>query len=117
MRNRIVDERISQAWLEAAKDLAIRVVAPIHLRTPAGEEVGFEAHILDFGGSRRTVVGVIGDESHWGNVRCRLGYYWSSLSPSYRTYKREYFIDTLNDWQWFGEPALQPHWYTGKPWA
>jgi hypothetical protein len=30
---------------------------------------------------------------------------------------RQFFIDTLDDWKWFGPEGKQPGWYTGKDWS
>lgn len=68
---------------------------------------------MDFGGPKGTVVG--NRDSGLGDIRKRLGYYASNLFPAYQTYARQYFIDTLNDWGWFGEPGKEPPRYTGKP--
>jgi len=45
---------MSKAWLKAAKDLGIRVVAPFTVRTSEGELGTYEAHVLDFGGPKGT---------------------------------------------------------------
>ena len=116
MTQRAVDEEISRAWLEAAQDLGIRVVAPFTLHSDEGLPVTYEAHIVDFGGPRGTVVGVLEDDAPWKGIRHDHGYYSSNLAPSYRRYDRQHFIDTLNDWQWFGDSALRPSWYNGRPW-
>ena len=115
MNARIVDEVISQAWLEAAKDLEIRVAAPFTVQVPEHEPITYEAHILDFGGPNGTVVGVLDDKL--GDCRATQGYYYSNLATSYRHYVRLHFIDTLNDWGWFGPAELRPAWYTGKSWS
>jgi hypothetical protein len=115
MKVRIVDEAISQAWLEAAKDLGIRVVAPFKVQGTEPETATYEAHILDFGGPRGTVAGVLDDQLH--DCRVTHGFYCTNLSASYRQYNRQHFIDTLNDWGWFGPLELRPLWYTGKPWS
>lgn len=36
---------------------------------------------------------------------------------SYARYDRDLFLATLNDWDWFGDPADAPGWYTGRPWT
>jgi hypothetical protein len=41
---------------------------------------------------------------------------FSQLSPWYLRYDRALFVDTLNDWGWFGEGPL-PSWYSGEPWT
>ena len=115
MKTRVVDEAISQAWLQAGADLGIRATAPFTLHVSDLEAITYEAHVLDFGGPKGTVTGVLDDKL----IDCRSvqGYYWSNLAPSYRSYKRKCFIETLNDWGWFGPSELRPSWYTGKPWS
>ena len=107
------DIEISNAWTEAAADLGIRVVAPFSL-VADDQSVMFEAHILDFGGPKGAVVG--NHESDFGVAKA-FGYWSSNLYPSYRKYNRQLFIDTLNDWGWFGDGGAKPIWYTGKPWS
>lgn len=109
----MTDKDISQAWLEAAEDLGIRVVAPFTLQSDTS--VTFEAHVMDFGGPKGTVVGVLDDKL----VDCRAaqGFYTSNLAPSFRNYERQHFVDTLNDWGWYGPEKLRPVWYTGKRWS
>jgi len=115
MKARTLDNALSQAWLDAAKDLGIRVTAPFTLHVSKVEAITYEAHVLDFGGQKGTVVGILDDKLR--DCRAVQGYYCSNLAPSYRSYKRQHFIDTLNDWGWFGPPELRPSWYTGKAWS
>jgi hypothetical protein len=109
------DIEISNAWIQAAADLNIRVVARFSLTPIEGESILFEAHILGFGGPKGLIVGNQGSE--FGGVRKASGYYYSNLYPGYRRYNRQLFIDTLNDCGWFGERGAEPSWYTGKPWS
>ena len=115
MAARVVDEAISLSWLEAGADLSIRVQAPYAMEISPHELVLYEAHVQEFGGPRGTVVGVLGDRLD--DCRVARGYYVSNLSTSYRKYDRARFIDTLNDWGWFGPAVLRPPWYTGKFWS
>lgn len=115
MNSAAVDFQISDAWRQTATELGIRVVAPVELSTENGETEWFEAHILDFGGPKGTIVAKL--DGGLDDIRTRLGYFPSNLSSTYRVYVREYFIDTLNDWGWFGELGNEPLWYTGKPWS
>ncbi|MCP3930771.1 MAG: hypothetical protein GY705_16915, partial [Bacteroidetes bacterium] len=42
-------------------------------------------------------------------------YCWSGLnSNNYNRYNRDQFIDTLEDWGWYGDETKRPAWYTGK---
>lgn len=110
---RVIDEEMSQAWLEAAKDLDIRVTAPFKVQSD--EPITYEAHVMDFGGPKGTVVGVLNDKLD--DCRATHGFYRSNLAPSYRHYERQHFVATLNDWGWYGPEALRPFWYTGKSWS
>jgi hypothetical protein len=113
---RTLDEQISRAWLNAATDLGIRVVVPFSILVSTDESLLYEAHIVDFGGPKGMVVG-IPERDPIADLRSRQGYGSSDLSAVYRQYQRELFIDTLNDWQWFGEKGEAPSWYTGKSWS
>ena len=110
-----MDQQISDAWKKAAVDLGITVVAPVSLIADNRQTEWFEAHIVDFGGPKGTVVG--NQDSALNDTRKNLGYYASNLFPSYRVYVRQNFIDTLNDWGWFGDEGQAPDWYSGDPWS
>jgi hypothetical protein len=90
------------------------VIAPFDIAIESGETVTYEAFIPDFGGPAGTVIGVL-DDPVPDPIRAKRGYYYSNLAPSYRQYRRDLFIETLNDWQWFGDAQRTPHWYSGKP--
>jgi hypothetical protein len=112
---RVLDDHISEAWVQAATDLGIRVTAPFPMMVSTEESLVYEAHMLDFGGPKGLIVGVIDRDD--GDIRQFHGYGRSDLSERYRHYERELFIDTLNDWQWFGKKGEEPLWYTGKKWV
>lgn len=71
------DIEISNAWIQAAADLNIRVVAPFTLMASGGESILFEAHILDFGGPKGLIVGNEGSE--FGQERKAAGCYYSNI--------------------------------------
>jgi hypothetical protein len=115
---REVDQAIINAWLEAARDLGIRVTAPFSIVSENGETETYEALIHDFGGPKGTLTGrIVGYQCDPTEPRAKSGYYASNLSNSYRCYDRNRFVATLDDWQWFGETGKHPSWYTGKPWS
>ncbi|HWF03242.1 MAG TPA: hypothetical protein VHA06_06115 [Candidatus Angelobacter sp.] len=116
-----LDQQVVDAWKKAADDLEIRITAPFVLIRENGEEEIYEALVHDFGGPKGMVTGKIdryglykGDPVE---SRRRAGYAVSNLSDSYRKYDRKLFQETLDDWQWYGNPDQRPSWYTGKPWA
>jgi hypothetical protein len=112
-----VNDSFVTAWLEASKDLGITVVAPYCIETGGQESLLCEALIADFGSptgaiaitarSRRKVRPLLRKANRW----------YSDLGHGYARYDRRLFIDTLNDWGWFGNADLKPDWYTGQPWA
>jgi hypothetical protein len=110
---RAIDEQISAAWLEAAVELGIKVVAPYSLATSGGDSVLYEAYVSEFGSPNGTIGGSLARDD--GNMRGLLGYFSSDLSDRYRKYDRDLFIETLKDWQWFGEEGKEPPWYKGEP--
>ena len=100
----VIDNQISNAWVQAAADLRIRIIAPFTL--VAGDDaLNFEAFVPDFGSTEGAVV--MSELS-----QRKLDRWFSILYPTYRQYDRAHFIETLDDWGWFGagEP---PVWYAG----
>jgi hypothetical protein len=110
-------ERMIQAWREAGIDLSVRVTAPFRL-VREGEEADVIALVHDFGCRAGAIVGALDDDrAILAKLTSAAGYFVSLVNPEcYSTYTREKFIDTLNDWQYFG-PLPIPSWYTGKPWT
>ncbi len=110
-----IDLRISNAWRIAADDLGIRVIAPFSFKITRGDMLLAEAHILDFGKQGGAIV--LSESNRLDSEFRRLNCWCSVLSEHYHTYERKLFIETLNDWAWFGEKGEEPSWYTGTPWT
>jgi hypothetical protein len=106
-----IDEKLVAAWRSAAEDLRLQLVAPYLLDNGDGELVWVEGYLPDFG-SRN---GMVFTALKRGKISTKL--YQSQISASYDTYDRNLFIDTLNDWGWFGQPDTAPNWYTGAVWS
>lgn len=111
----MINTKISDAWRKAAADLGIHVIAPITLTGTGGQEMQFEAQVLDFGAPGGAIV--MSKRSKQPRRALGDGRWYSILFESYEKYDRRYFIDTLNDWQWFGAKGAAPPWYTGAPWS
>jgi hypothetical protein len=102
-------KKMINAWEKAAKDLGIEIEVPFHFN---GEE--FPLLIKYFGSRKGTVILDI-DDIAIADDQISKDYYWSGLNPAnYTQYNREKFIDTLEDWGWYGENSNKPCWYTGK---
>jgi len=105
----------AKAWLEAAKDLNIKVVHPFKFKTPTGEE--FETvgvYLPDFGSKNGTLLTCRFDSDEIMEIADETNYYQSALNPHhYEPYNRNDYIEALNDWGWFGEPEKTPKWFKG----
>lgn len=111
------EENIKKAWLVAAADLGIKVDAPFVLKTGDGREFHFMALIRDFGGPLGTLVCLPDSFEEYKDISEDHGFYCASLYPEgYSEYERDQFIETLNDWGWFGDESKKPSWYTGQSW-
>jgi hypothetical protein len=97
---------IANAWLDAADDLGISVISPFVLKDENGEEYSFIALIKDVGSPQGTLICLPEqwDDFGYSALAEEQSYYCSGLyAQSYSKYDREHFIETLNDWGWFGE--------------
>ena len=113
-----IEDRLVQTWLEAARDLGIRVVAPYELALRTGETVLCEAFIPDFGSAAGAVQLSAKNERRVRRALRGSGVWVSATGRKARlAYDRGYYIDMLNDWGWFGPKGRQPDWYTGAPWT
>jgi hypothetical protein len=110
-------EQVS-AWREAAEDLGVMVEAPFELA--AGRTYRCVGRVKQFGSSIGVLIARMDDEDidEVRKAAKNLGLYCSAIYPTaYRTYERDLFIATLDDWAWFGPAELAPAWYTGTPWG
>ena len=109
---------IAEAWREAAKKLDIRVTAPFLLQSGNHETIGFIALVHGFGAPAGTLIATTAETlTPLTAVTTKHGYFVSLLSPeNYSHFNADLFIDTLNDWGYFGINS-PPSWYTGKSWS
>lgn len=110
---------MAQAWLDAARDPGIRVQHPFSFSTPAGATATTQGVFLpDFGSPDGTLLTCRFDPADVCELAEQTPCVTSALNPhSYEPYRRALYIDTLNDWSWFGDPSARPPWFTGSPWT
>lgn len=107
--------KLISAWRKAEKDLLIKIIAPFDLTDENGQEINYWLLVKDFGSKHGTLILSADDTTDFG-IAEKHGYYCSALNTkSYDKYDRELFIDTLNDWGYFGDEANKPKWYNGEP--
>ncbi|MGC4068434.1 MAG: hypothetical protein QM784_28065 [Polyangiaceae bacterium] len=107
---------LTRAWIEAAAELGIRVQAPYQHYFPDGTVLVAEAFVPDFGSPAGMLVIALEDAARVAALS-GSGLAYSALGQSYDAYDSTLFRETLDDWGWFGSPAIRPNWYTGKPWS
>ena len=111
------EAKVVAAWKEAAADLNIRLTTPYVVSTADGRSFEYLGLVHNFGRKIGTLIRVNGEPSEHTPHPPGNDYYWSLLSPGYGKYQRQSFIDTLDDWQFFGPESERPPWYTGKYWG
>jgi len=104
----------AQAWIEASRDLGIRYIHPYTFTTKDGRSLTTTGGSLpDFGSPHGTLLRTRFDPEWMDDIEEADCYFSSGLSPfNYEPYSREHFIETLNDWGWFGD-GPPPSWFTG----
>ena len=111
-----LEERLILNWLQAARNLGVRVTAPIELLDAAGQPFVCEALVHDFGSpSGAVVVSPKTERRIRRHLRSLGDNVWVSMSEQrLQSYKRAHFIEELVDWAWFGEAGAQPEWYSER---
>ncbi|HEY2589849.1 MAG TPA: hypothetical protein VGI81_29160 [Tepidisphaeraceae bacterium] len=106
---------MAQAWLEAAGDLGIRVVHPFSFTNRLGvRATTVGVHLPDFGAPAGTLLTCRFDPDDIDEAADETDFFQAALSPHwYEPYRREIFVDALNDLGWFGPADATPPWFRG----
>jgi len=110
------EAKVVAAWHKAAAELGIKFTAPFAV-TLDGTHVESLGLVHDFGRRVGTLISVLHEPSEAKRLHGDDDYFTSILGSSYARYDRQLFIDTLDDWQFFGSEAERPSWYSGKSWS
>jgi hypothetical protein len=102
------------AWRKAEQDLGIEINPEFTLKLK--DRTRNFLIIENFGGPKGTIVTSLDDTGDFNELK-ELGFYCSALADSYLTYDRVLFVDTLNDWGFYGDSNRKPAWYTGQSWT
>jgi len=115
-----IESKVVEPWRQAAVDLGIRFSSPFTVVTRGGVSVGRIGFVHHFGRRIGTIISVLDQPSSLAHLVGRWqdeNYYISVLAESYGEYRRQAFIDTLDDWQFFGPDSERPAWHTDKYWG
>jgi hypothetical protein len=107
------------AWLAAAADLGLDVVAPYCVVGSEDQAINGLALVRQFGSSSGALVlDLASTTQSEAEAASQLGFFVSQVNAAaYASYDRDLFVGTLNDWGWFGTEQDRPTWFTGQAWA
>src|SRR6187431_251620 len=88
---------LGHQWLQAARDLRIRVTAPFTLVTAAGQHIEFDALVHEFGAPNGMLLIAAWSEQK-AEAASRQGYGFSCMDGG--AYDRQSAIEALKDWSW-----------------
>jgi hypothetical protein len=111
------ETRVVAAWKAAAADLGFRFTAPFLVTAPDGRQHEHLGLVHLFGRPAGALISVLGEPSEKLPHPAGESYYRSVLGSNYDQYDRQMFVDTLNDWQFFGSNTERPSWYSGASWS
>lgn len=112
MTHNTLDEPLIKAWKTAAQELGLEIISPVTTNTENGK-ICYPLLIKNFGRKKGTIIA-----RHLLFINHPLpnyqDYYFSAVNAdTYSTYNREFFIETLEDWGYYGAKASKPEWYNG----
>ena len=107
------EAKVVAVWHQAAADLGIQFTSPFTVILADGRVVESLGLVHHFGRRVGTTISVAGEPSS-EKVRLKADedYFTSILGRGYARYVRDDFIETLNDWGYFGPVASRPAWYS-----
>lgn len=111
------EAKVIAAWKQAAAELGIQFTSPFVVNLADGRTHEHLGLVHQFGRRIGTIIRVFREPSEKSPHPADEDYYMSILGPGYARYERQSFIDTLDDWQFFGPEGERPKWYSGKNWT
>ena len=105
------EAKVVAAWRQASVELGFEFTSPFVLVLPDGSQQEYIGLVHHFGRRVGTLISVFREPSEYFPRTESDDYFWSILGPGYRHYNRDDFIETLDDWGYFGPVATRPGWY------
>ncbi len=107
------DEKLITAWQQASSDLGIEIETPYIVNTEGGK-VSYPVFVKNFGKKKGTIIARHDLFMDYPMPKHKDFFFSAVNAESYAKYNREHFIDTLEDWGYFGTDLNKPNWYEGK---
>jgi len=104
-----------EAWLQASKEMNIRVIAPYVVQDSSIEH-SFVAYLPDFGNENGMIIDIMDPEDYSSlpelkEVAKNKNLYYSAINPEeYKNFNEEIFHEALIDWGYFGDKERRPSW-------
>lgn len=111
------EAKVVAAWKEAAADLGFQFTSPFVVTLSDGSHHEHLGLVHRFGRCIGALISVLDEPSERIPRPAGDDYFCSTLGTDYASYERQLFVDTLDDWQFFGSESERPPWYSGKSWA
>lgn len=106
------DDALINAWKLAALELGLEIICPFKINTENGI-VSYPILVKHFGGKRGTIIARHEQFMDFPMPKHK-DYYFSAVSSDYYlNFNKKLFIETLEDWGFYGNKETKPHWYIG----
>jgi hypothetical protein len=106
---------MAEAWKKGAEEIGFVLISPFSFTGRDGRTYSATGYLPHFGDHSGALIVSRFDDDGVAEAGDEMGYYVSGLSPDdYEKYQRGAFLETLNDWGWWGPGDHVPSWFRGK---
>lgn len=105
-------DKLINSWKIAHVELGIDIISPYVMNTKGGK-VEFPILVRRFGRKKGTLITTHAEFTD-NDIPVDKDYYFSIVNEKeYSEYNKELFIETLEDWGYFGDENDKPDWFNG----
>ena len=102
-----------KAWKFAAQELGLEIITPLKMNTENGK-VNYPILVKNFGAKKGTIIAQHAFFMDYPMPKHK-DYHFSAVNANfYSEFNKEQFIDTLEDWGYYGSNVSKPEWYKGN---
>jgi hypothetical protein len=112
MNDNSLDEPLIKAWKIAADELGLDIITHLQMNSENGK-VTYPVLVKYFGGKKGTIIARHALFMDYPMPKHKDYHFSAVNADSYSKYNRKTFIETLEDWGYYGDEASKPEWYNG----